>query len=48
MKQEQAVQIAYLLFRVVAGLLFMQHGGQKIFDWFRGNDCCHRVGKLHD
>ncbi len=26
----------YFVFRVVAGLLFMQHGGQKLFGWFGG------------
>ncbi len=27
---------AYFLLRVVAGLLFMQAGGMKLFDWFGG------------
>lgn len=36
MSNERAIQIAYFLFRVVTGMLFMQHGGQKIFDWFGG------------
>ncbi|MBI2146208.1 DoxX family protein [Candidatus Woesearchaeota archaeon] len=26
----------YVLFRVLVGLLFMQHGGQKLFGWFGG------------
>jgi putative oxidoreductase len=36
MNRDKAIQIAALLLRVVAGLLFMQHGGQKILDWFGG------------
>jgi putative oxidoreductase len=36
MNKQMAVQIAYFLLRVVAGLLFMQAGGMKIFDWFGG------------
>lgn len=32
--RETAVQIAVLLLRVVAGLLFLQAGGSKLFDWF--------------
>lgn len=36
MDKDRAVQISYFLLRVVSGLLFMQHGGQKIFDWFGG------------
>ena len=27
----------YVLFRVVAGLMFAQHGAQKLFGWFGGN-----------
>ena len=26
----------YFVFRVVVGLLFLQHGGQKLFGWFGG------------
>ena len=26
----------YFLFRVVVGVLFLQHGGQKLFGWFGG------------
>jgi len=33
---ERAKQIAFFLLRVVAGLLFLQAGGMKIFDWFGG------------
>lgn len=33
---ERARQIAYFLLRVVAGLLFLQAGGMKIFNWFGG------------
>ena len=29
-------QIAFLLLRLVSGLLFMQAGGMKILDWFGG------------
>lgn len=31
-----AVRITYFLLRVVAGLLFLQAGGTKLFDWFGG------------
>ncbi len=36
MNTERAKQIAFFLLRVAAGLMFMQHGGQKLFDWFGG------------
>ena len=29
-------QATHALLRVVAGLLFLQHGGQKLFGWFGG------------
>ncbi|MBE0582775.1 MAG: DoxX family protein [Desulfofustis sp.] len=29
-------QIAFFLLRIVAGLLFLQAGGMKLFDWFGG------------
>lgn len=29
--------ITYFIFRVFVGLLFFQHGAQKIFGWFGGN-----------
>lgn len=28
------VDVSFVLLRVVAGLLFLQHGGQKLFGWF--------------
>jgi len=34
--KDKAVQVTAFLLRVVAGLLFMQHGGMKLFDWFGG------------
>ena len=33
---DRARQITMFLLRVVAGLLFLQAGGVKIFDWFGG------------
>src|SRR5258707_269757 len=36
MSSNRAVQVALLLLRVVTGLLFMLHGGQKLFGWFGG------------
>ena len=36
MNMERARQITLFLLRVVAGLLFLQAGGTKIFDWFGG------------
>ena len=33
---ERARTVAFLLLRVVAGLLFLQAGGMKILDWFGG------------
>jgi putative oxidoreductase len=33
---DRAVQIAYFLLRVVAGLLFIQFGGLILFGWFGG------------
>ena len=32
----RARQVALFLLRVVSGLLFLQAGGMKIFDWFGG------------
>src|SRR5690348_8707472 len=32
----RVMQITHVLLRLVAGLLFMQHGGQKLFGWFGG------------
>jgi putative oxidoreductase len=36
MNFQPAVRVAYFLLRVVAGLLFLQAGGMKIFGWFGG------------
>ena len=36
MNRERARQIVFFLLRVVSGLLFLQAGGVKIFDWFGG------------
>ena len=33
---ERAKQITFFLLRVVSGLLFLQVGGTKLFDWFGG------------
>ncbi|MBI3231890.1 MAG: DoxX family protein [Candidatus Doudnabacteria bacterium] len=36
MNKEKLVQIAVLLLRVVAGLIFIENGGLKLFGWFGG------------
>lgn len=36
MTMERAKQVTIFLLRVVAGLLFLQAGGMKLFDWFGG------------
>jgi len=36
MNMDRARQVTLLLLRVVAGLLFLQAGGMKLFDWFGG------------
>ena len=36
MNMERARHLAVFLLRVVSGLLFLQAGGVKIFDWFGG------------
>ena len=36
MNMERARSITFFLLRVVSGLLFLQAGGVKIFDWFGG------------
>ena len=36
MNMERARQVTVVLLRVVSGLLFLQAGGMKIFDWFGG------------
>ncbi len=36
MNMDRAKQITVFLLRVVSGLLFLQAGGMKLFDWFGG------------
>ncbi|MBI4369012.1 MAG: DoxX family protein [Elusimicrobia bacterium] len=36
MNMDRVKQITFFLLRVVAGLLFLQAGGMKMFDWFGG------------
>lgn len=36
MTMDRARQAAFFLLRVVSGLLFLQAGGMKMFDWFGG------------
>jgi putative oxidoreductase len=36
MNMDRIRQTTFFLLRVVAGLLFLQAGGMKIFDWFGG------------
>lgn len=36
MNNNRFAQSAYVLLRVVTGLLFCQHGGQKLLGWFGG------------
>lgn len=36
MNRDRIVPITYFLLRVVAGLLFLQAGGMKLFAWFGG------------
>ena len=36
MKMDRAKDVTFFLLRVVSGLLFLQAGGMKIFDWFGG------------
>ncbi len=36
MNTERAKQVTLFLLRIVAGLLFLQAGGVKMFDWFGG------------
>ena len=33
---ERVKEVTFVLLRVVAGLLFLQAGGMKLFDWFGG------------
>jgi putative oxidoreductase len=34
MSREKRIDIAVFLLRVVAGFLFMEYGGMKLFGWF--------------
>ena len=36
MNRERVIEVAYFLLRIVAGLLFLQAGGMKLFAWFGG------------
>lgn len=36
MRTTRAIEVTFTLLRIVAGLLFLQAGGMKIFDWFGG------------
>ncbi|MDO8424053.1 MAG: DoxX family protein [bacterium] len=36
MSREKMLSVSVVLLRVVAGLLFLQHGGQKLLGWFGG------------
>ena len=36
MNMKRSAEVAYVLLRVVAGLLFLQAGGMKLFNWFGG------------
>ena len=36
MSKEKMVEVAVFLLRVVAGILFIQNGGLKLFGWFGG------------
>jgi len=36
MNMDRAKQVTFFLLRIVAGLLFLQAGGMKLFDWFGG------------
>jgi len=33
---KNAGRVTHVLLRIVAGFLFMQHGGQKLFGWYGG------------
>jgi len=37
MNMDRARHFTFFLLRVVSGLLFLQAGGMKIFDWFGGH-----------
>jgi len=36
MNLDRAKRVTFILLRVVSGLLFLQAGGMKLFDWFGG------------
>ncbi|CAN5433564.1 DoxX family protein [soil metagenome] len=36
MNKNLIVMVVHCVLRIVVGLLFLQHGGQKLFDWFGG------------
>ena len=36
MNMERAGRLTFFLLRIVSGLLFLQAGGMKLFDWFGG------------
>ncbi len=36
MNMDRVRQVTFVLLRIVAGLLFLQAGGMKMFDWFGG------------
>ena len=36
MNMNRAAEVTHALLRIVAGLLFLQAGGMKLFDWFGG------------
>ena len=36
MNMNRVAQVTFLLLRLVVGLLYLQHGGQKLFGWFGG------------
>lgn len=46
MTMNRAADIAYFLLRIVAGLLFLQAGGLKMFGWFGGMPPDHSTAKF--
>jgi putative oxidoreductase len=43
MNMTRASQATHVLLRLVAGLLILMHGGQKLFGWFGGMGAAHPV-----
>ncbi len=43
MSRDRIVQAAYVLLRVVSGLLFLQAGGMMLFGWFGGMPAGHTI-----